>query len=188
MSLPHAGLQPSSHNSTQHCERTRSECLINDVKSTTEENNSWSVASSLSQKKVSSLALSITGVLLHEKSAAELSNKGATPIESSIEVLRELITRLNKKVFLVCEVEDDVGEAVVLDCLDHAGLLGDTMIPRHRIIFCSSNKSKVSIVRQIEPSLYVDVDEEVCQELSRFMNLILVLGENATLEEKLSSL
>ena len=152
------------------------------------QSNVSSLASSLSRRKVSSIALSVTGVVTQEKSAAELSQKGATLIESSISVLRELVMDMKKRVFLVCEVEDDVGEAVVLDSLDHAGLIGNHMIPRHRVIFCSSSNSKVSIVRQLEPSLYVDVDVEVCRELSRFMDSIFILQEHVTLEEKLSSI
>lgn len=147
-----------------------------------------SLASSLSRNNVSTIALSVTGVMTRERSAAELSRKGATLIESSIEVLRELVISMRKKVFLVCEVEDDIGEAVILDLLDHAGLIGNQMIPNHRVIFCSSNNSKVSIVRQLEPNLYVDVDAEVCKELGRFMNSIVLLQENVSLEEKLSSI
>jgi hypothetical protein len=146
-----------------------------------------SLASSLSRKKVSSIALSVTGVVTQEKSAAELSSKGATLIESSVSVLRELVHDMRKKVFLVCEVDDDIGEAVVLDSLEHAGLIGDEMIPRHRLVFCSCSHSKVSIIRQLEPSIYVDGNKEVCSELSRFMDSILLLQENTTLEEKLSS-
>ena len=149
--------------------------------------NDRSLASILSRKKVSSIALSVTGVMTQEKSAAELSSKGATLIESSVSVLRQLVQDMKKKVFLVCDVEDDIGEAVVLDCLDHAGLIGDHMIPRHRVIFCSCSNSKVSIIRQLEPSLYVDGNVEVCRELGRFMDSILLLQENTTLEEILSS-
>lgn len=150
-------------------------------------NSARSLASSLSRKKVSSIALSITGVMTLEKSAAELSSKGATLIDTSVSIVRELVHDMKKKVFLLCEVDDDIGEAVVLDCLEHAGLVGDQMIPKHRLIFCSCSHSKVSIIRQLEPSLYVDGNEDVCRELGRFMDSILFLQENTTLEEKLSS-
>jgi len=149
------------------------------------------------QGNVSRVVVSVAGVLVEEMSAKQLSD-GATVIESSLGLIQDIVG-WKKDVYLVCEVEDDVGEAVVLGTLEHAGLVSSThnaastcnVVPQHRVIFCSSPESKVSIVRQLDPGLYLDIDEAVCRELSRFLGRAVVRvgspvqGNRVTLSDQL---
>ena len=149
------------------------------------------------QGNVSRIVVNVGGLLVEEMSARELSD-GATAIESSVGLIQDIV-EWKKDVYLVCEVEDDVGEAVVLGALEHAGLVSSTHdatsscrgVPQHRVIFCSSPESKVSIVRQLDPGLYLDIDEAVCRELSRFMGRAVVKvgspvqGNRVTLSDQL---
>lgn len=146
--------------------------------------------SSLKQRlsRVSSIVVSVGGIIVHERTPQELSTQGASLVDSAVEVVKEIIG-LRKDVFLVCEVEDDIGQAVVSDALEHAGIVGETahaQVPFHRVIFCNSAASKVSIARQIEPSIYIDTDEEICKELCRFLS-VTCLSESGSLRQSLTS-
>ncbi|KAI8100400.1 hypothetical protein M9435_006884 [Picochlorum sp. BPE23] len=138
--------------------------------------------------RVSSIVVSVGGVLVHERTPEELSTQGASLVDSAVEVVKEMIG-LKKDVFLVCEVEDDIGQAVVSDALEHAGIVGETahaQVPFYRVIFCNSAASKVSIARQIEPSIYIDIDGEICKELCRFLS-VTCLSEAGSLRQSLTS-
>lgn len=140
--------------------------------------------------RVSSIVLSVGGTIVHERTPEELTTQGASLVDSAVEVVKEIIG-LGKDVFLVCQVEDDIGQAVVSDVLEHAGIIGETsqvpMIPFHRVIFCNSAASKVSIARQIEPTIYIDINEEICKELRRFLS-VTCLSNGESLRQSLTSL
>jgi len=73
--------------------------------------------------------------------------------------------------YLVCHVEDDVGEAVVRAMLEHCGLVPG-VVPSHRVVFVGDAGSLVSVVRQLDPGVFVCsggvAEEGVCAELRRF--------------------
>eukprot|EP00890_Picochlorum_soloecismus_P000839 jgi/Picsp_1/1756/NSC_05228-R1_protein len=122
-------------------------------------------------KGVSRVTVSVLGLLVEEKCAEELVMQGATPVPAGIAVVKDMIM-CKRDVYLICHAQDDVGEAVVLGALEHHGLIGESehQVPVHRVIFCSSQLSIVSIVRQLEPHMHVDGDKKIVQELSRFLN------------------
>lgn len=122
-------------------------------------------------KGMSKVTVSVLGLLVEEKCAEELMMQGATPIPAGIAVVKDMLV-CKKDVYLICHVQDDVGEAVVLGALEHHGLIGEAehQVPVHRVIFCSSQLSTVSVVRQLEPHVHLDGDKGVVEELSRFLN------------------
>ena len=144
------------------------ECRVRDEKNLATSSVGW-VGKHL--KGVSRVTVSVLGLLVEEKCAEELVMQGATPIPSGIAVVKDMLI-CKRDVYLICHVQDDVGEAVVLGALEHHGLIGESehQVPVHRVIFCSSQLSTVSIVRQLEPHMHVDGDKEIVQELSRFLN------------------
>ena len=122
-------------------------------------------------KGMSKVTVSVLGLLVEERCAEELMMQGATPIPAGISVVKDMLV-CKKDVYLICHVQDDVGEAVVLGALEHHGLIGESehQVPVHRVIFCSSQLSTVSVVRQLEPHVHLDGDKGIVEELSRFLN------------------
>ena len=120
---------------------------------------------------MSKVTVSVLGLLVEEKCAEELMMQGATPIPAGIAVVKDMLV-CRKDVYLICHVQDDVGEAIVLGALEHHGLIGESehQVPVHRVIFCSSQLSTVSVVRQLEPHVHLDGDKGIVEELSRFLN------------------
>jgi len=64
-----------------------------------------------------------------------------------------------------------VGEAVVRAMLEHCGLVPG-VVPSHRVVFVGDAGSLVSVVRQLDPGVFVCgggvAEEGVCAELRRF--------------------
>ena len=127
--------------------------------------------------KTPSLVVSIPSLLILESSPILES---ATPHGPTVSYLKSQLrgyTNANASftTYLVCHVEDDVGEAVVMAMLEHCGLVPD-MIPAHRVVFVDEVGSLVSVVRQLDPGGFVcgGVGSEgcgacgVCEELRRF--------------------
>lgn len=80
------------------------------------------------------------------------------------------------------QVQDDVGQAVVLGALEAAGLVGKGtgQVPPHHVLFCSTLDGKVSIVRQIEPDLHIDGSGKTIEDLKRFMPQLLHVTQPGT--------
>ena len=104
---------------------------------------------------VSRLTLSVPGLLLEEWEPAELG-ESARVRAGAADALRHAARCA--EVFLLAQVDDEVGEATVSGALEHAGLVGRGagQVPRHRLLFCSTLDGKVAIVRQLEPGLHLD--------------------------------
>jgi hypothetical protein len=113
-----------------------------------------------------SLVLSIPSILTLESGPI---HETATAHEPTVRWLKEQVMAgpSQFKVYLVCQVVDDVGEAVVSGMLEHCGIV-PMVVPQHRVLFVEDVKSTVSVVRQLDPGAYVGVDEGVCAELQRF--------------------
>jgi len=79
---------------------------------------------------------------------------------------------------MLARVEDDIGQAAVTGALEAAGLLGlgPAQLPPQRLLFCSTQAGKLSIVRQIEPELHMDGDAATVEELRRFVPHLLCMG------------
>lgn len=112
---------------------------------------------------VSKLTISIESILLQEANSSEFLLHGATVIPETVQYVQSLV-RNRHDVFLLCHVDDDIGEAVVIGALEHCGLVGESkhdQIPAHRVLFCGSSRSKVSMVRQLEPQLHIEADDSI---------------------------
>ncbi len=94
------------------------------------------------------VTMATLGVLLRERSARELKRVGAPSLVPHAADLVEAIALATRDLYLVTVVPDDATQEAVAQCL--GGLPG---VPRHRLLFCDKDGSKVSIARQIEPDL-----------------------------------
>ena len=73
-------------------------------------------------------------------------------------------------VFIISYSEDDKTQA-------YAKLLTDTIIPsfksKHRILFYKSPISKTAFVRNIDPLIHIDYDEEFSESIIKHVNVLL---------------
>ncbi|KAL4424243.1 hypothetical protein ABPG75_001544 [Micractinium tetrahymenae] len=122
------------------------------------------------------VTLSVPGVLLEESSPAELE-ESASVRAGAADLVRE-VARV-ARVYLMCHVSDDIGEAVVRGALEHAGLLGANpgQVPPHRALFCGTLDGKVSLVRQLEPDLHIDGHEKTVSDLQRFVKQLVLVQQ-----------
>lgn len=123
---------------------------------------------------VNRITICAPGVLLHERDPAQLQ-EAASAIAEAIACLKEIAQAVDT--YVLAQVSDDVGQAVVIGSLEAAGLLGSGLgqIKPHRLLFCSTLEGKNSIVRQIEPELHVDSHPSTVDDLKRFIpQLVLV--------------
>jgi hypothetical protein len=51
-------------------------------------------------------------------------------------------------------------------------------ISGHRIMFCTNNKGKESIVRQLSAEMHIDSDALFCHNLQRFLSKFHLLSED----------
>eukprot|EP00775_Hariotina_reticulata_P003151 gene3151-3428_t len=122
------------------------------------------------------VTISALGPLTQEWSALELQ-EGATLRPEAVEILKEVCTCADT--YVICQVHDDVGQAVMTGSLEAAGLLGNQpgQLRQHHLLFCSTLDGKVSIVRQIEPDLHIDGSGKTIEDLKRFMPHLLHLPQ-----------
>lgn len=119
----------------------------------------------LSTYKKPSLVISIPSILTSEPGPITFSATAHGPTVAWLKA--QLKGWSTFQVYLVCHVEDDVGEAVVSAMLEHCGVVPQ-VVPAHRVLFVENVKSTVSIVRQLDPGAYLGNDDDVCMELRRF--------------------
>lgn len=121
---------------------------------------------------VRKVTISALGCLTEEWASTDLQ-EGATLRPAAVEVLRELAACCDT--YVLAQVQDDVGQAVMLGALEASGLVGcgpGQVLPHH-ILFCSTLNGKVSVVRQIEPELHIDGSGKTIDDLKRFMPQLL---------------
>lgn len=127
---------------------------------------------------VKRLTVSVPGIIFEEALPSQLQ-EAATVRPEAVEVLQEM-SRVSD-VYLIAQVEDDVGQAVVTGALESAGLLGSGpgQIKPHHVLCCSTVEGKVPIVRQLEPDLHMDAHTASVEELKRFLPQLLLVREGS---------
>jgi hypothetical protein len=122
------------------------------------------------------VTISALGPLTQEWGLHELQ-EGATLRPEAVEILREVCSCADT--YIICQVNDDVGQAVMTGSLEAVGLLGNQpgQLKQHHLLFCSTLDGKVSIVRQIEPDLHIDGSAKTIEDLKRFMPQLLHLPQ-----------
>ena len=140
--------------------------------------NTSSPATDGSTVAVQSLPKRVTinalGTLLQETSPNSLSTDGATLIPEAVHALVSLLQSGHRlQVFIIVQVTDDIGECAVKGALEDCEI--SSVIQAHRILFCSTLEGIVAIVRQLEPDVHIDACISTAEELSRFIqNVVLI--------------
>lgn len=118
------------------------------------------------------VTLSVPGVLVAESSTVQLQ-EAATALPEAVACAREIARMADT--YLLAQVSDDIGQAVVLGALEAADLIGTAsgQVKPHRILFCSTVEGKNAIVRQLEPELHVDAHGATIDDLKRFVPQLL---------------
>lgn len=125
------------------------------------------------------VTISSLGALTEEWSVAELQ-EGATLRSEAVDVLKEVCSCADT--YIITQVQDDVGQAVLTGSLEAAGLIGSQpgQLRPHHLLFCSTLDGKVSIVRQLEPDLHIDGSAKTIDDLKRFMPQLLHIPQPGT--------
>lgn len=128
---------------------------------------------------MSKVTISALGCLTEEWSSPELQ-EGVALRPDAVDVLREVAACVDT--YVITQVQDDVGQAVVMGSLEAVGLLGSAagQIKPHHVLFCSTLDGKVSVVRQIEPDLHIDSSGKTIDDLKRFMPQLLHIPQPGT--------
>ncbi|XP_024993520.1 peroxisome biogenesis protein 22-like isoform X2 [Cynara cardunculus var. scolymus] len=108
----------------------------------------------------------LLGVILEENTPEELQNQ-ATVRSSVLEVLLE-ITKYSD-LYLMESVLDDESEKKVLTALENAGVFTSGDLVKDKVLFCSTEKGRMSFVRQLEPDWHIDSNPEITSQLARFI-------------------
>jgi len=122
------------------------------------------------------VTISALGSLTEEWASTDLQ-EGVTLRSGAVDVLRELAACTDT--YIITQVQDDIGQAVMLGSLEAAGLVGTApgqLLPHH-VLFCSTLDGKVSVVRQIEPDLHIDGSGKTIEDLKRFMPQLLHIAQ-----------
>ncbi len=124
------------------------------------------------------VTVSVPGIIFEEALPSQLQ-EAATVRPEAVEVLQEM-SRISD-VYLIAQVDDDVGQAVVTGALESAGLLGSGpgQVKAHHVLCCSTLEGKVPIVRQLEPDLHMDAHTASVEELKRFLPQLLLVREGS---------
>lgn len=125
------------------------------------------------------VTISALGSLTEEWASTDLQ-EGVTLRPAAVDVLREVAACADT--YIITQVQDDVGQAVMLGSLEAAGLVGTLpgQLPPHHVLFCSTLDGKVSVVRQIEPDLHIDGSGKTVEDLKRFMPQLLHITQPGT--------
>jgi hypothetical protein len=125
------------------------------------------------------VTISALGSLTEEWVSTDLQ-EGATLRPAAVDIMREVASCADA--YIITQVQDDVGQAVMLGALEAAGLVGSApgQILPHHVLFCSTLDGKVSVVRQIEPDLHIDGAGKTIEDLKRFMPQLLHITQPGT--------
>lgn len=134
------------------------------------------------------VTINALGTLLKETSPNSLSTDGATLIPEAVHALVSLLQSgagHPLQVFIIVQVTDDVGECAVKGVLEDCEI--SSAIQAHRILFCSTMEGIVAIVRQLEPDVHIDACISTAEELSRFIqNVVLIQTKGINLGKESS--
>eukprot|EP00879_Flechtneria_rotunda_P003187 GHRR01003410.1.p2 GENE.GHRR01003410.1~~GHRR01003410.1.p2 ORF type:complete len:268 (+),score=79.02 GHRR01003410.1:825-1628(+) len=125
------------------------------------------------------VTISSLGPLTEEWSSNDLQ-EGASLRSKAVDIIKEVCACADT--YIITQVQDDVGQAVVAGSLEAAGLIGSQpgQVKPHHLLFCSTLEGKVSIVRQIEPDLHIDGSARTIEDLKRFMPQLLHIPQPGT--------
>lgn len=84
------------------------------------------------------------------------------------------------EVYLVVRVDDDSMEHAVTDALFDAGLFGDGLLDRRKLVFCETDVGRVSVARQLESHLHIDESIDVVAGLQRFLQCVAFISPDAS--------
>lgn len=121
---------------------------------------------------VRKVTISSLGAMTEEWYTTELQ-EGATLRNEAVDVVKEICSCADT--YIITQVQDDVGQAVLTGSLEAAGLIGSRkgQLQPHHVLFCTTLEGKVSIVRQLEPDLHIDGSAKTIDDLKRFMPQLL---------------
>jgi hypothetical protein len=102
-------------------------------------------------------------------------------MENIKEQYAALLTRIAQEceLYLVGQVKSDQEEQKIVEKVSQKTetlSLVDAGLNVNKILFCETDRGKIAIARQLEPDIYVDVDETVVTELARFLPLVAMLN------------
>jgi len=103
-------------------------------------------------------------------SLESMCNISYTLTHKLMQSLKSLVSR--NDVYFVTRVESDQEEETVRELLEVAGLY-DAGLNRVKVLFCSSNEGKCHMIRQLEPSVYIDCDISALDTLKPFIPNVL---------------
>jgi hypothetical protein len=104
-----------------------------------------------------------------------------------------LLLRLSQEceLYLVGQVKSDQEEEQIISKITSTKLTGDNPLSiveaglnQNKILFCETDRGKIAIARQLEPDVYIDIDEGVVTELARFLPLVALINTSATTTTK----
>lgn len=126
------------------------------------------------------ISISAPGVLLQQTSLAELEDVASLRPDAA-GLLRGVCGGASSCCVLAC-VESDVGRAAVTGAFEAAGLLGlgRHQLPPHRLLFCSTEDGKASMVRQLSPDVHVDASQKTVLALQRFIRRVVLVQQESS--------
>jgi hypothetical protein len=107
-----------------------------------------------------------------------------------------LLSRLAQEceLYIVGQVKSDREEENITKAITSANIstnadktitLVDAGLNVNKILYCETDRGKIAIARQLEPDIYVDVEDGVVTELARFLPLVALIKSSATNTSKI---
>lgn len=122
------------------------------------------------------ITMCAAGVLLHEATPGQLEDS-ATLRREAVEPLQKLLQG-GGRVVIIAHTESEVGLTAVQAALEDVGLLGTSpsQLPPHRLLSCSTNGGKASMVRQLEPDVHLESDLQAASDVQKFVKRVVVIN------------
>ncbi|PRP87095.1 hypothetical protein PROFUN_04831 [Planoprotostelium fungivorum] len=103
-----------------------------------------------------------------------------SPQDNFVEISQEIAALLRlvgqNDVYIITRVDTDEEEKKINRLLDETGVLWAGMNP-NKVLFCSTEKGKVHMARQLDLQLYIDDNYEVISDLRPFVPQLLHVSE-----------
>lgn len=138
-------------------------------------------------------SLATTLVQHHPSSSNNTSNSSGPALSPQekynnaltiVQVLPETIQAFHQfaqlfEVYLVIRVDTDSMEVAVTKALVDAGLFGDGLLDRRKLVFCETDTGRISVARQLESQLHIDESIDVVLGLQRFLQCVAFISPGA---------
>ncbi|EZG88169.1 putative transmembrane protein [Gregarina niphandrodes] len=107
-----------------------------------------------------------------EKLVCEIDESSQDGMQLATPEIPSIIAQVVDKITLVmiAVVTSDAEEAKIRDWFCGNAHL-DTYIPVHRLVFCESATSRVSIVRQLNPNVHLECDQTCLAQMSKIASI-----------------